>query len=230
MNDHKDNVFFMAKVSFEMERYDDVIMQMKKYIEIDSKLTEEQMDILAQSYREIVCSYREIIWKINESHDKTSKYEQYKQFYREKLNYYCTDFISLIETKLQNQENGKRRAILLLKCEADYSRYLIECQPQSQKCFQYEKISNLYNNALDLCSNLECYDELLLRVALSYSVFLHDVVGKKKEGLDMMSKYFQVAVNELDRYVCIDPYPSKSVLVLDHMKMTYHDWLDELIK
>ena len=216
----------MAKLSFEIERYDEVIMQMKKYIEIDSKLTEEQIDILAKSYHEIVGSYREIIWKINESHDKTCKHEQYEQFYREKLYYYCTDFISLIETKLKNQENGKRQEILILKYEADYSRYLIECQPQSQKCFEYEKISNLYKNALDLCSNLGCYDELLLKVASNYSVFLHDVVGKKKEGLDMLSKYFHIAVNELDRYACIDPYPSESVLVLDHMKHIMFGWMN----
>lgn len=230
MNDQKDNIFFMAKVSFEFDRYDDVIIQMKKYIEIDSKLTETQMDILSKSYYEIVCSYRETIKKINESHDKTYKLEQYKQFYIEKLNSYCRDFISLIEKKLKNQENCMPVTILLLKYEADYSRYLIEYQPKSQQCFQYEKISNLYQNALDLCSQLECYDELLLKVALNYSVFLHDVVGKIKEGFDMLRKYWYIAINELSRYACIDPYPSKSSFVLDHMNETYNEWMDELIK
>lgn len=220
----------MANLSFNIERYDDTIMYMKKYIEIDAKLTEEQMNLLSKAYHEIVCSYRDIIEKINEPHKKADEYKQYKQFYIEKLDFYCNDFISLIESKLENQENEKKLKILFLKLKADYSRYLIEYLLKSQQCLMYEKISYFYQNAMNLSLSLACYDELYLKVVLNYSLFLHDIVGKKNEGLDLLRNCFNSATNELFSYICIDPYPSNSVDILRHMEEVYHDWMDEMGK
>lgn len=63
MSNLRDNIYFIANLSFNIKRYDDAIMYMKKCIEIDPKLTEEQMNLLSRAYHEIVCPYREIIEK-----------------------------------------------------------------------------------------------------------------------------------------------------------------------
>lgn len=91
--------------------------------------------------------------------------------------------------------------------KADYHRYLAEVATEVAKNEAMETALAAYTEAFDLCRHgvdgkeewaLTPVDALRLGVALNFSVFYYELLGKEEEACQLASVAFDQAINELD--------------------------------
>merc|ERR1712227_551695 len=137
MSSARDMNVYLAKLSEQAERYDEMIKYMDKVVQDETKssLTPEERNLLSVAYKNVVgarwASLR-IIGSI-ESKEKekgsanAELVTQYKGKVEEELNLICQDILSLLDTKLiEGAAPSAEASVFYLKMKADYYRYLAE--------------------------------------------------------------------------------------------------------
>lgn len=104
----RDDLVFVAQLNENAERYDDMIVTMKKIIALGEELNDKERNLLSVAYKNII-GPRRAAWRIVSTIETREKgrskpnqtridyVTQYRAKIEEELKDYCNDVLSLIE-------------------------------------------------------------------------------------------------------------------------------------
>lgn len=104
----REEFLYMAKITEQTERYEDMLDAMNKVVNANADLTVEERNLLSVAYKNTIGS-RRTAWRILGSIEKKEEQKGSKNIgllrgYQEKikgeLNRYCNEIIELIDTQL----------------------------------------------------------------------------------------------------------------------------------
>ncbi|KAJ8296359.1 14-3-3 family protein artA [Rhodotorula toruloides] len=126
---------YMAKLSEQAERYDEMVSQMKSIASLNSELSIEERNLLSVAYKNVIGA-RRASWRIvssiegkEEAKGNTTQVQAIKA-YREKIEKeladICEDILSVLEKHLIPSAESGESKVFYHKMKGDYHRYLAE--------------------------------------------------------------------------------------------------------
>lgn len=198
-----DEALAMAKIAERAERYEDMIVEMKKVAveRAGEGLSTEERNLLSVAYKNVVSKIRSSLRSLQQvaedpqSSDKAAL-QSYMGRVEEDLNKYCMDLITLLDEHLIHDSLTAVASVFFSKMKADYYRYLAEfTNTAGNVASSAEAYERAYAKAQ---SDMSATHPIRLGVALNYSVFLFEQQKKPKEAIDMARAAFDGAIEELD--------------------------------
>ena len=200
MSSERDVALFMAQILDQTDRHDDMVQAMKKVIELNPDLNNDERNLLSVAYKNIVGSRRNglrMIAAIIEHEDgrgNAARVEQlnaYKATILQELEKYCNELIGLVDTCLLPAAKNAEGRVFYEKLKADYYRYICESKPEAEKSEPANKAKQCYENAMDIAkAEIQPSRPTSLGLVLNYSVFLYEIIGQKQEAIDLAQKTY----------------------------------------
>lgn len=188
----RDALFCLATVLEKTDQKKEAIEALKKMIEINPAISMNKLYMLSISYKNAITDNRNGIrildTIVNDPNMKNSeRLEKIKRIRTElitELNSTCNELINLIEQTLLPNNTSTQHQLFLKKLEADYYRYICENNDNNEQNILVQKAKDCYNEAMKISKeSLQQSDPQAIELALNYSVFLYDVLGKKEEAI-----------------------------------------------
>ncbi|CAN1295646.1 14-3-3-like protein GF14 iota [Linum perenne] len=141
---------YMAKLSEQAERYEEMVECMKKVAKLDCELTVEERNLLSVGYKNVIGA-RRASWRI----------------------------MSSIEQKEESKGNEQNvKLIKTYRQKGDYFRYLAEFKTESERKDAAEKSLKGYEAASATASTeLPSTHPIRLGLALNFSVFYYEIMN-----------------------------------------------------
>eukprot|EP00760_Papus_ankaliazontas_P036162 PhM_4_TR822/c0_g1_i1/m.4823/K06630/YWHAE; 14-3-3 protein epsilon len=201
------DLIFLAKLAEQAERYEEMIVYMKKVATEKPALTAEERNLLSVAYKNVIGT-RRASWRIvhsieakekqrqNESH--VASIQKYRLRIESEVAEICNDIVALLEKNLIPAAVDTECKVFLLKMKGDYHRYHAEtCESAAAE--QKEAALSAYNQAMELAvSGLLPTHPIRLGLALNFSVFHYEILKETEKGCEMASKAFADAVPDLE--------------------------------
>jgi len=203
----REQCVYMAKLSEQAERYDEMVQYMKTATTTaQDDLSLEERNLLSVAYKNVVGARRaslRIIGSIeSKEKEKGSPNAQlvtsYKANVEKELDSICSDILELLDVHLIQKAQAAEAKVFYLKMKADYYRYLAEFAKDEVKNQNSEQANSAYKEATESSVSLAPTHPIRLGLALNYSVFLYEVQGETSKACDLAKEAFDNAIAELD--------------------------------
>eukprot|EP01097_Dermamoeba_algensis_P008615 TRINITY_DN57_c0_g1_i5.p1 TRINITY_DN57_c0_g1~~TRINITY_DN57_c0_g1_i5.p1 ORF type:complete len:236 (-),score=67.68 TRINITY_DN57_c0_g1_i5:282-989(-) len=205
MNAREKNIF-LAKVSDQAERYEEMINYMKAIVDTGATLTYEERDLLNIAYKNAIGSKRSA-WRVissvlqRESDEERKKLLlEYRGRIESEMQKLCADAFSILDKVIASADSDEFR-IYFHKMKGDYNRYMAEValDPARKQKVTDEGLK-AYQTATDLAE--KSGDELTplnLGLALNFSVFYYEILRQPDSAIKLAKKAFDNAIMGLDK-------------------------------
>jgi 14-3-3 protein epsilon len=227
--------FFLARVADQAERYTDVLKFLDDIIAENSALSADARNLLSVAYKALTGSRRTALRTVSAFLDdetikaipeRVAKLTELKSRLLSELDGYCKDLIALTDSKLLPAAADAATKVFYEKLKADYYRYSVEFKVDTDRAEGAEKAKASYESAVAIATaELGKADPAYLGLALNYSVFLYEIIGKKEEAIDLADKSFKAAVDLLDGLD--EAQYSEATLILQLLKDNVALWNEE---
>lgn len=225
---------FMVEVFEDIERPRDAINAMKKVIQINPLLNQEEKMLLEEIYKNYFHSLRNTLRIINLNIEKDTNslhleyLEQYKNKILNELEHLINELIGLIDLFLLTAISDAESIVFYEKMKADSYRYLVEFIPKDEKTELICKIKQCYEKAVDISKKeVSIKNKLYHKLFYNYTVFMYEILGKKIEAIKLASDVYNECSNALDEkdeeYGCI-----QADLTLLRIKDNIICWKDDI--
>ncbi|KAJ8640414.1 hypothetical protein MRB53_017108 [Persea americana] len=199
---------YMAKLSEQAERYDEMVECMKKVAKLDLELTVEERNLLSVGYKNVIGAHR-ASWRIMSSIEQKEEskgnehnvklIKGYCQKVEEELSKICHDILTIIDKHLIPSSGSGESTVFYYKMKGDYCRYLAEFKTDQerkeaadQSLKGYEAASNIAN------TDLPSTHPIRLGLALNFSVFYYEIMNSPERACHLAKQAFDEAIAELD--------------------------------
>ena len=190
----KEEIVYKVKLAEHSERYQDMIVYIKALIEeTKGDLNNEERTLLCLAFKQVVGQLRTVLRIINRYEEKAERSEhlslitEYKKKLEKELQFYCLEFVNLIDSKLLKGKDADEVDVFYLKMKADYYGYMAE----AGLCQEILKTCEAYFNAFEAAKSLPVNNWVRLGLALNFSVFCYEIQKNR-------SMACEVAKNTLD--------------------------------
>lgn len=230
--DNLNDLVFMAKLAEEAERYDEMVMCMRKVVKLNNELDTEQRNLLSVAYKNIVGPRRDawrIIVSIESSEGRKEGSENLplianlRKESESELAAVCDDLLNLLDTYLIPAAGGAEAKVFYLKMKGDYHRYYAEIalgEPQRQAAL------DAYQKATDIASpSLAPTHPIRLGLALNFSVFYYEILKEHEKGFQLARQAYDEAVTELE--TLDDEAYRESNIIVRLLRDNLNLWTDE---
>ena len=227
MNFDKENFFYLARISEQGERYEEMIDFVKQMTKDQYFLNTQERNLLSTAYKNAASKIRNSLrivqnYEIPENssnfQSKTILLEKYRLQVHSELKNLCFDAIETVKNLLNNIEDNETK-VFLYKMKADYYRYMCEYDKGEIKDFHTMKAEEFYQKALELGLNLPANDPLKLGLQLNYSVFLCEIKKCKEQACEIANKVLFEAMAEEN-----EANGKESALILQVFKENLLTW------
>ncbi|KAA8515116.1 hypothetical protein F0562_018295 [Nyssa sinensis] len=204
----RENFVYIAKLSEQAERYDEMVESMKKVAMLDVELTVEERNLLSVGYKNVVGA-RRASWRIlssieqkeeakgNEQNAKRIK--EYRQKVEEELSTICSDIMSVIDEHLIPSSSAGESTVFFYKMKGDYFRYLAEFKSGNERKEAADQSLKAYQTAITAAeSDLSPTHPIRLGLALNFSVFYYEIMNSPERACHLAKQAFDEAISELD--------------------------------
>eukprot|EP01097_Dermamoeba_algensis_P008614 TRINITY_DN57_c0_g1_i4.p1 TRINITY_DN57_c0_g1~~TRINITY_DN57_c0_g1_i4.p1 ORF type:complete len:239 (-),score=69.76 TRINITY_DN57_c0_g1_i4:184-900(-) len=206
MNAREKNIF-LAKVSDQAERYEEMINYMKAIVDTGATLTYEERDLLNIAYKNAIGSKRSA-WRVissvlqRESDEERKKLLlEYRGRIESEMQKLCADAFSILDKVIASADSDEFR-IYFHKMKGDYNRYLAEVSPEGEvRTKATEEGLKAYQTATELAekSSPDEITPLNLGLALNFSVFYYEILRQPEAAIKLAKKAFDNAIMGLDK-------------------------------
>jgi 14-3-3 protein epsilon len=227
--------FFLARVADQAERHSDVLQFLNDIIAADSVLSPDARNLLSVAYKALTGARRTALRTVSAFLDdesvkaipeRVAKLTELRSRLVVELDGYCKELIALTDSKLLPSAADATTKVFYEKLKADYYRYSVEFKSDAERAEGAEKAKASYESALSIATaELGKADPAYLGLALNYSVFLYEIIGKKAEAIDLADKAFKAAVDLLDGLD--EAQYSEATLILQLLKDNVALWNEE---
>jgi len=207
-NSEKDTQVFMAKLSEQAERYQDMVEHMKKVASLSPDLSVEERNLLSVAYKNVI-GLRRASWRIVSSienkeeaknnADHLSKIRPYRENIETEMIQICQDILSLLDkTLIPNAATGESK-VFYYKMKGDYYRYLAEFATGEKRDQASENSLKAYEEATRVSTaELPPTHPIRLGLALNFSVFYYEIRNAPDRACQLAKQAFDDAIAELD--------------------------------
>ena len=226
---------YMAKITEQTERFEDMLDAMNKVVSANAELTVEERNLLSVAYKNTIGS-RRTAWRALSSIEKKEEskgskniglLKGYKGKIEGELNNYCNEILNLIDSKLLEKAPDAEAEVFYHKMKGDYYRYISEYTSGDAHKNAGENAHTAYKAATDKAEKeLKTTHPIRLGLALNYSVFYYEVKNNPGEACQMAKKAFDDAIADIDQ-IDEDQYKDATTimqLIRDNLTL----WTSEL--
>jgi 14-3-3 protein epsilon len=204
---NKDDLIFMAKVSEQSERYEDMLETMKKAVALSPELTVDERNLLSVAYKNSI-SGRRSAWRALESLEKkeesknntqhVAQIREYKKKIQTELTSICNDLIDLLDKSLITAASKDDAKVFYYKMKGDYFRYISEVCKGDEYTKAGDNALAAYNLATTTAASLKTTHPIRLGLSLNFSVFYYEVKNNPAKACDIAKTAFDDAIAEID--------------------------------
>jgi len=205
----EDNVY-MAKLSEQAERYDEMIEFMKNVAKLNQELSIEERNLLSVAYKNVIGA-RRASWRIVSSiegkeESKSSGGSQWLSLIKEyrlkiekELEGICDDILSVLDDHLIKAAESGESKVFYAKMKGDYHRYLAEFAQGDKRSTSADESLQAYQSASEIASSsLAPTHPIRLGLALNFSVFYYEILNSPDKACQLAKQAFDDAIAELD--------------------------------
>jgi len=234
MADRDDNVY-LAKLSEQAERYDEMVESMKKVAQLDVELTVEERNLLSVAYKNVIGA-RRASWRIissieqkEESKGKeghVAKIKEYRQKVEKELSDICDDILNILTKHLIPSATSGESKVFYYKMQGDYHRYLAEFADGDARGKAADNAMEAYKSASEVATELPTTHPIRLGLALNFSVFYYEIANKPDKACELAKQAFDDAISELDT-LSEDSYKD-STLIMQLLRDNLTLWTSDM--
>lgn len=232
----RDEHIYMAKVCEQTERFDDMLIYIKKVLEFNEELSVEDRNLLSVAYKNSVGT-RRTAWRVLSSIEtkeeaKNSSFLPLLREYKRKIEYeldtICDEIIKLLQDKLIKSAKGNSQSeVFYLKMKGDYFRYIAEYATGDKHKSAADQAFEAYSNANEIAgSSLETTNPIRLGLALNFSVFYYEVRNDPKQACQLAKQAFDDAIADIEKIEEENYKDSTTIMQLIRDNLTL--WTTEL--
>jgi len=202
----REQLIYMAKISEQTERYEDMVTYMKKVVTLDQELSVEDRNLLSVAYKNTVGS-RRTSWRAltqieQKEESKGSKnlglLREYKKKIEAELTNFCNEILALLDSHLVKKSTTPESKVFYLKMKGDYYRYIAEyAQGETHKKVA-DGAHDAYKSASDVSTELKTTHPIRLGLALNYSVFHYEVLNDPSKACQLAKQAFDDAIADIE--------------------------------
>jgi 14-3-3 protein epsilon len=223
----------LAKVAEQTERYDEMVLCMRKIVKQNSELSQDERNLLSVAFKNVIGS-RRAAWRIVtsiEAREKEKGSEENlpiikvlrKQF-EDELAAVCEDLLQLLDNYLIPASPGGETKVFYLKMKGDYHRYYAEVAAgdgQKRAALEaYEKAQTIAT------ASLAPTHPIRLGLVLNLSVFHYEIMKQHEQGYNLARDAYKDASAELDQLTDENEYRESNLIVQlleDNLKLWSED-------
>jgi len=208
MTESREDHVYMAKLSEQAERYDEMVENMKKVAHSNVELSVEERNLLSVAYKNVIGA-RRASWRIissiqqkeenkgNEKH--VTQIKEYRTKIETELVNICNDILQVLANHLiVNARTGESK-VFYYKMQGDYHRYLAEFQTGNHRKEAAEKSLVAYKTAAEIATDeLQPTHPIRLGLALNFSVFYYEILNSQDKACQLAKQAFDEAIAQLD--------------------------------
>jgi 14-3-3 protein epsilon len=200
------DLIFLAKIAEQAERYEEMVVFMKRVVKAKAGLSPEERNLLSVAYKNVIGSRRSS-WRIVNSIEQkeiqrgashVATISAYRKRIESEVGEICEDITSLLEKNLVPNAIDTETKVFLLKMKGDYHRYYAESSPAN--CEAQKKLAlDAYNQAMAIATpGLLPTHPIRLGLALNFSVFYYEILKNTEKGCEMARQAFDDACPDLE--------------------------------
>uniref|UniRef100_A0A914HE10 14-3-3 domain-containing protein n=1 Tax=Globodera rostochiensis TaxID=31243 RepID=A0A914HE10_GLORO len=210
-SNNRDELVDNAKLAEKAKRYNDMAQLIKKVIESGNVLINEERNLFAVAYKNVVGALRsscraiasvEQYMEDSEVQEEDSEVQemQVAMEYREKieseLRDMCQDVLDLLDKYLIPKAEDPESQVFYLKMKGDYYRYLAEV---ANKRATVDASQQSYQAAFDIAkTKMAPTHPTRLGLALNFSVFYFEILNSFAKACELAKQAFDNATAGLD--------------------------------
>ena len=232
----RDEHIYMAKVCEQTERFDDMLLYIKKVLEFNEELSVEDRNLLSVAYKNSVGT-RRTAWRVLSSIEtkeeaKNSTFlpllRDYKSKIENELDTICDEIIKLLQDKLIKSAKGNAQSeVFYLKMKGDYYRYIAEYATGDKHKNAADQAYDAYSKANETAQKaLETTNPIRLGLALNFSVFYYEVRNDPKQACQLAKQAFDDAIADIEKIEEENYKDSTTIMQLIRDNLTL--WTTEL--
>jgi 14-3-3 protein epsilon len=205
---NRDELLYMAKITEQTERFEDMLDAMKKVVNFNQELSVEERNLLSVAYKNSI-GPRRTAWRALSSIEKKEEAKNsknlpllkaYKKKIEDELNNFCNDIIGLLDNKLIKSATTAEAQVFYLKMKGDYFRYISEYTSGEAHKKAGDSAKVAYQEAFDKAnSDLKTTHPIRLGLALNYSVFYYEVLNDPGKACQMAKQAFDDAIADIEQ-------------------------------
>jgi len=199
----RDECVVMAKLAEEAQRYDDMVVHMKKIALMGVETTAEERNLLSVAYKNVIGTRRtawRIVFAVMQKEENKAFLPQMKA-YREKieleLRKISEEITDLLTKYLIPSSKTGASKLFYYKMKGDYHRYVAEFSVDGER----EIAANLALQAYTLGESvldLPSTDPIRLGWALNFSVFYYEIMNSPSKAIALAKKAFDQAATDIE--------------------------------
>lgn len=209
MSSARASLVYMAKVTEEAERYEDMVEQVKELAKLGEMLNVEERNLLSVAYKNVVGA-RRASWRVlssieakesetpDGSDGRLSQLGEYRRKVEGELGKICNELLDLIDNHLLPRDSSDEGQVFYQKMAGDYYRYLAEIAKGEEREAGASKAQARYAEASKAAESLPSTNPIRLGLALNHSVFFYEIQNMRDEAIELAKKAFDDAIADLD--------------------------------
>jgi 14-3-3 protein epsilon len=229
---NRDENVFIAKLSDEAERYEDMVEAVNRLAKMDLELTPEERNLFSMAYKNLVGA-RRASWRVIASFQRKEQERKDESHLNiinkfcpkmeEELTAICKSVLQIVENHLIKNATTSESKVFYHKMKGDYYRYMAE--------FTTGDALSTYTNA-----GLKAYEEALLiakaslppthpirlGLALNFSVFYYEIFSQPDTACNLAKQAFEEAIAQLE--VLTDDSYKESAVIMQLLRDNLNLW------
>ncbi|CAM6048232.1 unnamed protein product [Sphagnum compactum] len=204
----RERYVYVAKLSEQAERYDEMVEAMKKVAKLDVELTVEERNLLSVGYKNVIGA-RRASWRIMSSieqkeeskgnEENVKRIKDYQHKVEEELAKICNDILTIIDQHLVPSSSTGESTVFYYKMKGDYYRYLAEFKTGNERKEAADQSLKAYEAASNTAvTDLAPTHPIRLGLALNFSVFYYEILDSPERACHLAKQAFDEAIAELD--------------------------------
>ena len=231
----REELLYMAKVSEQTERFEDMLDYVKKVVALGQELNVDERNLLSVAFKNSVGS-RRTAWRALSSIEQKeeakggkhlSLLREYKKRIESELTNFCNDILNILDKTLIPKASSADARVFFLKMKGDYCRYIAEYAAGDLHKQVSDKALQAYKQASDTANaDLKTTHPIRLGLALNFSVFYYEVLNEPSKACALAKQAFDEAIADIEQLEEEQYKDSTTIMQLIRDNLTL--WTSEL--
>jgi len=219
----REDFIYMARLSEQAERYDEMADAIKKVAQLHLELTVEERNLFSISYKHHMGARRSSLFILNSilqkeqsrgsSSSRISSIISYQSKVLNEMNGIYNELIHIIDNDLLPFSSNNEAHVFYNKMKGDYHRYKSEYSLNSERENATRLSFQSYNHATNIAhAHLHPTHPIRLGLALNFSVFYHEILNDPQKSKEIAKQAFDEAISRLDE-LSEDSYKDSTLIM-----------------
>jgi 14-3-3 protein epsilon len=232
----REEYVYLAKLYERAERYEDMVVWITKFIQLEPKLSLDERNILSAGFKNIIGGKRSS-WRLLQNLERKEEKKgnngnlngvrDVKKKVENEMRKICDDIQGILDKFLVPNAKDSENKVFYLKLKGDYYRYRAEFTDGKENEENTNKADKVYKEAYDIAEkDIPIANSTRLGLALNFSVFYYEIRNFKEEACQIAKNAFEEAIKILD-----DLERSKAkdtILIIQLLKENLILWNNEM--